>query len=92
MITHINFLGKQLLWPTLIFYSKFSVHDKLMWPTLIFRMGISVGSKKLLWPTIIGLFSVVVGSSRSLFTASFVRPHLKPLGNCIHGPLCPIPM
>ena len=53
-------LEKQLWWPMLILYHKFSMGCKLTWTTLILVMKISVSSRKLLWPTIMGLFSLVV--------------------------------
>ena len=56
VITRINFLEKKIVWPTIIFYSKFCVGWNLMRPTLLLVIKISMGSRKLLWPTAIILF------------------------------------
>lgn len=51
IITHINFLEKQLVWPALIFYYRFCVGWNLMRPMLLLVIKSSMGSRKLLWST-----------------------------------------
>ena len=53
------FKGKQLMWPTLIFFQEYRMGWKVLWPTLIFIESISMGSTKHhRGPTVIEMFIV----------------------------------
>ena len=43
IITHVDFLGKQLLWPTLVVYYKFSVGWKQLWPEVMGFVSVVIG-------------------------------------------------